>query len=108
MLYALHLDTVRTEYFSWRSSISPEKAQIDLVIDRVGGQTCICEIKYSQGEYSITSGEETKIRNRIASYNTEMKPKNGIVGVLITTFGLANKQATDSIQHIVTLNKLFE
>ncbi|MBO7481688.1 MAG: ATP-binding protein [Bacteroidales bacterium] len=108
ILYALHLDTVRTEYFSWRSSTSPEKAQIDLVIDRVGGQTCICEIKYSQGEYSITREEETKIRNRITSYDTEMKPKNGVIGVLITTFGLANKQSTDSIQHIVTLNKLFE
>ena len=108
ILYALHLDTIRTECFSWRSSVSSDKVQIDLVIDRIGGQTCICEIKYSQGEYSITSGEETKIRNRIASYNTEMKPKNGIIGVLISTFGLANKQATDSIQHIVTLNKLFE
>lgn len=108
ILYALHLDTVRTECFSWRSSTSPDKVQIDLVIDRIGGQTCICEIKYSQSEYNLTSAEETKIRNRIATYSGEMKPKDGVIGILITTFGLANKQATDTIQHIVTLNKLFE
>lgn len=45
ILRALHLDTIHTEYYSFRSKNSSQKVQIDLVIDRSDDDVDIVEIR---------------------------------------------------------------
>ena len=46
ILKVLHLDTIHTEYYSYRSKEGSPKVQIDLTIDRSDDFISIIEIKY--------------------------------------------------------------
>ncbi len=104
---ALHIDSIHTEYFSWRSKNIENKAQIDLIIQRADQMTNICEIKYSLGEYTITKDEAKKIANRITSYSSETRSKNGIFLTLITPYGIANNVYSGEVAAQVLLDDLF-
>ena len=54
--HALGLDRIAVEYYSWRSS-TPPHAQVDMIIERADHLINLCEIKYTQAEYVITSDE---------------------------------------------------
>ena len=57
IIYALRLDCIHTEFYSWRSKTSSPAAQIDIVIDRADGIVTICEVKYSKAEYVLSKEE---------------------------------------------------
>ena len=48
----------------------------------------ICEVKYSETEYSLQKDEEAKIRSRMGAYKDESRTKYSLLPVLITTYGL--------------------
>lgn len=103
---ALHIDTIYTEYFSWRSNANT--AQIDMVIERADNMTNICEMKYaSRGEYALDKAEEEKLRNRINQYSEETLSRNGILCTLVTTYGLKQNQHSDIVDKVVVLDDLF-
>jgi AAA+ ATPase superfamily predicted ATPase len=106
--HALHIDSIYTEYFSWRSNDADKKAQIDMVIERADNMTNICEMKYdSQGEYSVSSVEEEKMRNRMNAYRDETETRNGIILTLVTTYGLKDNTHSGAVDNVVTLDNLF-
>ena len=105
---ALHVDGIYTEFYSWRSKISKPAAQIDLIIERADNLVNLCEIKYSQNEYSITKEEEMKIRNRVADFISETGLRKGILTTLITTYGLRQNMHSGVAQVEVTMDELFE
>jgi hypothetical protein len=106
--HALHIDSIYTEYFSWRSNDADKKAQIDMVIERADNMTNICEMKYdSQGEYSVSSVEEEKMRNRMNAYRDETETRNGIILTLVTTYGLKDNTHSGVVDNVVTLDNLF-
>ena len=105
---ALHVDGIYTEFYSWRSKSSVPAAQIDLIIERADNIINLCEIKYSQAEYSITKDEEMKIRNRVADFVAETGIKKGILTTLITTYGLRPNMHSGVAQVEITLDDLFE
>lgn len=109
--YALHIDAIYTEYFSWRSNSYSDKehgAQIDMVIERADNMTNICEMKYSsRGEYAVDKSEEEKLRNRINLYSEETLSHNGIFCTLVTTYGLKKNLHSGIFDNVVTLDDLF-
>lgn len=108
---ALHLDTISTQTYSWRSTATePNKkgAQIDLVIDRADGFTNICELKYSKYEYSLDKAEFEKIENRIQRFEKETKPENGTFLTLITTKGLEKNKYFNDIDSVVTIDDIIK
>ncbi len=107
IIHVLHLDTIHTEFYSWRSKSSVPGAQIDIVIDRADGNITICECKYSQGDYSINKTEYQKLLNRAEVFRNETKCRKGIQTVVITTFGLGKNEYADIAQRVVTLDDLF-
>lgn len=107
IIHVLHLDTIHTEFYSWRSKTSEKGAQIDLIIDRADGNITICECKYSQGDYSLNKTEYQKLLNRIEVFRNETKCKKGIQPIIITTFGLVKNEYADIAQRVVTLDELF-
>ncbi|MCC8115354.1 MAG: ATP-binding protein [Bacteroidales bacterium] len=106
--YALHIDTVPTEYFSWRSEDPDMKAQIDMVIELDQGITHICEMKFdSHGDYELDKDEAEKIRRRMKAYSAQTKSKNGLRATLVTTYGLAKNVHSSTIDKLLTLDDLF-
>jgi len=105
---ALHINTIYTEYFSWRSTDTALKAQIDMVIERADHNTNICEMKFdSEDKYAIDKTEAEKIRKRLKAYKTQTNSRNGLYMTLITTYGLKQNIYSDVVDNVVTLDELF-
>ncbi|MGN1173652.1 MAG: ATP-binding protein [Muribaculaceae bacterium] len=105
---ALHVDGIYTEFYSWRSKLSQHASQIDLIIERADNLVNLCEIKYSQSEYSMTKDEEMKIRNRVSDFISETGIRKGILTTFITTYGLRQNTHSGVAQVQVTMDELFE
>lgn len=104
--HALGLDRIAVEYYSWRSS-TPPQSQVDMIIERADRLINLCEIKYSQAEYVITSSEDKKLRNRIAAFVRESKTRNGILPTWITLYGLQRNEYSGTVQYQVLMDDLF-
>lgn len=104
--HTLGLDRIAVECYSWRSNTTP-KAQVDMIIDRADRLINLCEIKYTQSEYAITSNEDLKLRNRIAAFTRESKTRSGIIPTWITPYGLLRNEYSYDVQYQVCLDDLF-
>jgi len=107
VIYALRLDAIHTEFYSWRSKVSTPAAQIDIVIDRADGIVTICEVKYSKAEYSLTNSEYNKIMNRVEAFVQETKCKKGTQTIIITTRGMKPNGYSEISKRTVTLDDMF-
>ncbi len=103
---ALGLGRIAVEYYSWRSSGLP-KAQVDMIIERADHLIHLCEVKYTQSEYVITSSEDLKMRNRISAFVRESKTRYGILPTWITPYGLFTNEYSSNIQYQITMDDLF-
>ena len=104
----LKIDGISTVNYAWRSNNPENRAQVDLIIDRADNIINLCEIKYSDEEYSLSKSEDEKIRNRVSVFRSETSTKKAIWTTLITTFGLKQGLYTGNIVQSVTLDALFE
>ena len=105
---ALGLSRVAVEYYSWRSRTSVPNAQIDLIIERADKIVNICEIKFSDGPYTITKEDDLTMRNRIESFRAESDTNCDPIPVWITTFGLKENLYSADVQYEVKMEDLFE
>lgn len=104
--HALGLDRIAVEHYSWRSDSSP-RAQVDMIIERSDHLINLCEIKYTQTEYTITAEEERKVKNRIAAFVRESKTRYGILPTWITPYGLYPNAYAAEVSYQVTMDDLF-
>lgn len=104
--HALGLDRIAVEYYSWRSANAP-RAQVDMIIERADRLINLCEIKYTQSEYIITTTEDLKFRNRAAAFVRESKTRGGILPTWITPYGLAHNEYSSAVQYQVMMDDLF-
>ena len=107
---ALGISGVKTEAYSLR--VSPDEngrgAQIDLLIDRRDGIVNLCEMKYSNGKYVITSDEAERLRNRIEVARKLFGNKRTIHLTMITQDGIVQSPNSWDVQSVVTLDDLFK
>lgn len=104
---ALGIDKIATEYYCWRYNDGDNGAQIDLIIERADRVFNVCEIKYSEYEYSLQKGEYLNIRNRVGTFQQEVAKKSSVVPTLITTIGLKQNSYASAIPVAVVLDDLF-
>lgn len=104
---ALGIDRIATEYYSWRSKESSERAQIDLLIERADRVINLCEVKYSTSPYAITKEEDMKLRIRMSDFVAETGTKYAIFPTLITTFGVRQNAYASLVQSEIVLDDLF-
>ena len=109
ILFALHLDSINTQVYLWKSSRKSRGAQIDIVIDRADNIITLCEVKYSRGLYHLTKEEYLKLQNRIEMFQAEEKGKfkKGIQYVLITNYGLSQSQYNSVFSKVIIFDSLF-
>ena len=104
---SLHIDTIATEQYSWRSKESTPAAQIDLIIDRADDVVNVCEIKYSTDEYSLSAEESKKMAYRLETFRRETGTKQSLYSTLITAVPLTENAYSYDIPVKLSMNALF-
>ncbi len=107
---ALGISGVITNEYSWRTAATDEHpgAQIDLLIDRSDKAINLCEIKYSDGPYTIDKKYMENLRNKAALFRQLTKTRKGIALTMITSSGLVkNSYSMNSIHSQITADDLF-
>ena len=103
----LHIDTIASEQYSWRSKESKPAAQIDLIIDRADDVVNVCEIKYSSQEYSLTEEESRKMAYRLETFRRETGTRQSLYPTLITASPLAENAYSADIPVKLSMDALF-
>lgn len=108
----LGISGVLTGVYSWRCQPNEEKGyggvQIDMLIDRNDGIIDLCEMKYSDAEYSISSQYAQEMTRKRAVFQQVSKTKKAVHLVLVTTQGIAPGVNQYSVQASVVLDDLFK
>lgn len=104
---ALKIEGISTQQYSWRSKDKTTPAQIDLIIDRADGMINLCELKYSETDYSLTDSEYNKMERRFAAFVNETGTRKGIFKTLITAATLKKNQYSESVAVKLTADCLF-
>jgi len=98
----LKVSAVYSENSSWIYKDSEQGAQIDLLIDRADNVINLCEMKFSEAEFSISKDYAQKLRNKKGSFINAVKTKKNVYVTLITTFGIKK----NSYYHELVANDL--
>lgn len=107
----LGISGVSTEDHSWYAKADPDRgiqgSQIDLLIVRKDQVINMCEMKYSNSEYTITKKTDADIRRKIQDLVIGTGTRYAIHPTLVTTYGLVENRYSGEIQSVVTLDDLF-
>ena len=75
--------------WSFRGSDGRTGAQVDLLLDRKDGIVNLCEMKFSDGPYSIDKKEEEAVLRRLSVFRRETGTRKGVHVTFVTPDGLA-------------------
>ena len=107
----LGISGVYTEVNSWYCKKDDEKglfgSQIDLLIVRKDQVINLCEMKYSDTDYTIKKDFDESMRRKISDLKNGTKTKYAIFPTLITTYGLVENSYSSNIQQTIILEDLF-
>lgn len=94
--------------WSYRPKDSDETGvQIDMLIDRDDNVINVCEIKFSQDEFELTSDYERNIRHKASVFQSKTGTRKGVSVTMITSYGLIKNQWSNGIQNQLTMDDLF-
>ena len=103
----LGIQGVLSEEYAYRAKGEEgTNAQIDLLIDRNDNTVSVCEMKFTEGSYTISHEEELKLRNRLLAVRSVCPAHKSIQLVLVTTFGVTGNASLGLINQNVTLQDL--
>jgi AAA+ ATPase superfamily predicted ATPase len=105
---ALGISGIETETSSWRSTLSTNGAQIDLVIDRRDGVINLCEMKFSISSFVIDKTYDAELRNKAGAFRTETQTRKSVSLTMLTTFGLKANTYSGNVQNDLKMDVLFE
>lgn len=109
---ALKIDpgaTAGTWRFVPKENQLEEGAQIDLLFDRLDGAINLCEIKYSNKQFSIDKSYAQEILKKMEVFKKQTKTKKQLFFSMITTMGLKlTMYSEEIISNEATLDDLFK
>lgn len=103
---ALGISGIETQEYAWRNT-SDNGAQIDMVIERADPTINICEMKFSQNEFEITSDYEQKLRNKLSAFSELTKGRKSLQLTMVTTYGIKKNKHSGIVAKSITLDQLF-
>lgn len=109
---ALGIGMVETYHGPWHY-VSPKNApgpgaQIDLLIDRKDASINLCEMKFSESEFTVDADYSKLLRQKVEIFRSVTKTRKTIFITMITTFGVTgNIHSGDLISNSLTLEHLF-
>lgn len=114
---ALGISGIATSISTWRNITVSQKdkqnnsqnegAQIDLLIDRIDKMIHLCEIKFSENEYTITKAYAEKLRKRAQIFKEQTKTTKALVHTFITVNGVKVNPYSSLIHSQITIKDLF-
>ena len=104
---ALGIRGIETHEFAWRSTEPGEGAQIDLVIKRKDGVSNLCEMKFTNEEYSLDEAEYQKIENRLSMFQKVTETKDAVHVTLICGNGYKRSKYSGIVQNVIVGDDLF-
>lgn len=111
---ALGIQGVLTNVCSWSSVRQTDSdgsewpgVQIDLLLFRGDHVIDVCEMKYSQSEFTVSGEYAETLRRRNHTFAHFTKTKDALHNVLVTTYGLAPNLHAGSFYATVTMDELF-
>ena len=105
---SLGISGIETNEFAWRSTKAEKGAQIDLIISRKDGVINLCEMKYTNEEYSLDADEYEKIQNRMVQFQKETGAKEAIHITLICGNGYKQSKYSGIVQNLILGDDLFD
>ncbi|MCU0469035.1 MAG: ATP-binding protein [Arcicella sp.] len=107
---ALGISGIYTEISSYwyRGNEEEQGFQIDLLIDRADNAINICEMKFVNDDFRMTESYTIQLKRRREAFRNVSKTKKMLFNTLITTYGLKNVESSGQIDHVLTLENLFE
>ena len=109
---ALGITGVQTDVNSWKCDADPDKglqgSQIDLLIARKDQIINVCEMKYSESDYSPDLAFDKAMRRKISDFKNATKTKYAIHSTLITTYDVKETSYSGNIQSVITSEELFQ
>jgi len=108
IIKAIGIAGVITHIESWRSEKSNPGAQIDMLINRNDRVISLCEMKYSDTEFSITSKQAHEIRNKRNVFIEETGTKKAVQIAFITPVGIRRNDFFDVVHSIITADDLLK
>ncbi|WP_316750491.1 AAA family ATPase [Pedobacter gandavensis] len=109
--YTLGISGVYTEESAWRFAPgkSGKGAQIDLLLDRHDVCINVCEMKFSNKEFSIDKSYATELKDRLNIFKEQTKTKKTLFLTMVTTYGTKdNIYKTGLVQNEITMKDLFK
>lgn len=108
--HALGIDGVITKESSWNIPSEPGRrgAQIDLMIERDDRFICMCEMKYTRGEFEVKKDYSIALLGRADRVQEVIKGRKSVMSVLVTTYGLKRNEYASRFDRVVTLEDLFQ
>lgn len=108
---ALGIEGVLTSAASWAARPgkgTTDGAQIDLVIDRADRTTNLCEMKFSEGLFTIDKAYARELRHKRDVFREVTKTRKALFLTMVTTYGVAkNEYAHELIANSLTMDALF-
>ena len=106
---ALGIAGVQTEVCSWRYAGDEytSGAQIDLLIVRRDKTINLCEMKYADGEYEITSKYAKELRDRKATFRSVTGTRHALHQTMVSPYGIKRNANAYMADQVVTLKHLF-
>ncbi len=102
------VETVASGWWYRAESEEEQGAQIDLVIDREDRCVNLCEIKYSNLEFSITKEYLQKLENKKRCFQEKEGLKKALFTTLIISYGVKrNSCFFEGVDRELTINDLF-
>lgn len=108
----LGISGIYTDINSWFCKADPDQgvygSQIDMLIVRKDQVINLCEMKYSDSDYTITQKVDQDIKKKISDFVSKTGTRYAIYPTLVTTYGLVSNSYADNIQSVITMDDLFE
>ncbi|HEX2688300.1 MAG TPA: ATP-binding protein [Kofleriaceae bacterium] len=108
---ALGIEAVETTESAWHhrpTDRDDRGAQVDLVIDRRDASTNLCEMKFSDGPFTIDRHYAAELRNKRDTFRRVTGSRKTLLVTMITTHGLRNNQyARELVDKSLTMDALF-
>jgi len=107
---ALGISGVMCNVYSWtyRPKNKNEKGvQIDLLIDRDDNVINLCEMKFSESEFSISASYDAELRRKATVFESKTATRKAVRTIMITSYGLAKNEWANNIMNQVVMDDLF-
>jgi hypothetical protein len=108
---ALGIAGVETVEGSWEHRADktlPDGAQIDLVIDRSDRSMNLCEMKFSEAEFTVDKFYARELQHKRDVFRAATGTKKALFVTLVTTYGVRdNEHARGLVARSVTMDALF-